>query len=627
MPPLPTLTAMPNAPALLDEFEGSNSREKRAGRLLKGFSAYRFEIFIATLAVLPFIVAIARSIANGYVPMGDDGLLLLRSRDVFTEFHPLLGTWSSSSLTFGVNLNNPGPLLFDLMALPVKVFGSGPGLAIGVGSLNIACILGAACMAYRIRGRSAFLAFLVVASTLAWGMGSELLFDVWQPHSLIFPFLCFLVLVWAISCGRFLALPWGVAVGSYLLQTHLSYVYLVPALLVVALAIGLASQQRSRSELLQAVGWSGVVAAVAWVQPLWQQFFGPGPANLSRLFNAATGHYGSSETYGSDLALRISAAVFSIPPWRQRPAFGERFSTESLPNLASANLILGLLLSVLILIMLTSKSSKHLPDRRAAFLSIVLIALAWFSLKSQPTSALGYLAPHQLRWLWPIGAFVTFVLLLRVAKLPIFDRSAPWIMASAVALVSLANLPLHVVVEGAVASRDTTPSVRSMISEVSKLDHRGVLLFDDSTLRFAEPFSGPLLAALGENNIRFVTAHESFGHQIGEGRRYRCGAKLGIPERPSACGVSQTFSLVSGFDAYTVPDGSERVIFIAGLDRSESRQFREAQARLENSGVKFDGYGQPLNVPRDLRAVAVKYRELHIKRDRDSVAVLLRPAP
>ena len=61
--------------------------------------------------------------------MGDQALLEIRARDVLTAHHPLLGTASSAALNRDqvVPLNHPGPLMFDVLALPVRLFGGGPG--------------------------------------------------------------------------------------------------------------------------------------------------------------------------------------------------------------------------------------------------------------------------------------------------------------------------------------------------------------------------------------------------------------------------------------------------------------------------------------------------------------------
>lgn len=615
--------------------------EGHARRFLTWISARRFEVLIAVVAILPFVVAVVRSIVNDYTPIGDDGLLLLRSRDVFTEFNPLLGTWSSSSVGFGVEINNPGPLLFDLMALPIKLFGSGPGMAIGVAALNAACLLAAAVIAHRIAGRIAFLLILLVGALFAWSMGSELIYDVWQPHSLLYPFFLLIVLAWSVAEGRLKALTWSIAVASLLIQTHLSYVYLAPLVILVGVALYLWSQRAgfvaALVSLKNPVLWSVGVGVVLWAQPLWQQLHGPGESNMDRLIDAASGKYGSMPSFGTSLAVRFLGAVIALPPWILRSSFAESIppvqvldsSGNFLPVAGLPSLFISTLAVLLIMAFLLGSaiSLRRLPKSgvlTSAILSASLLLLSVFTIKIMPVGPVD--PAHQMRWLWPIGAFVIFSLLLRVFTLPTISRSAPWLVAALVAIVSLANLPMHVVAEGTVAYRDATPSVRSMISQVEKLDNRGVLLFDPSTLRFAEPYSGPLLAALADKGIRFVTASEPYVRQLGEGRRYRCVAQWGLPDNPSACGVSNTLSVVSGIEAYEVPDGSERVIFIPGLNPQESSKFRDAQRRLAEAGVEFDGYGQPLNVPKALSEVALRYRELQIQRDRDSAAVFLRPA-
>src|SRR4029450_9248376 len=62
---------------------------------------------------LPILVATTRALARGWRTLGDQGILLVRARDVGTSHHPLLGTWTSASIVVGQQLNNPGPLYFD----------------------------------------------------------------------------------------------------------------------------------------------------------------------------------------------------------------------------------------------------------------------------------------------------------------------------------------------------------------------------------------------------------------------------------------------------------------------------------------------------------------------------------
>src|SRR4051812_39510094 len=77
-----------------------------------------------SIAVLPLVVATARALGRGWIPLGDNGLIGLRAHDVGTSNHPLLGTWTSASLTAGRNVNNPGPLWFDVLSPFVRAAGS-----------------------------------------------------------------------------------------------------------------------------------------------------------------------------------------------------------------------------------------------------------------------------------------------------------------------------------------------------------------------------------------------------------------------------------------------------------------------------------------------------------------------
>ena len=58
-------------------------------------------------------------------------------------------------------------------------------------------------------------------------MGSELLYDPWQPHTLVLPFLLLLMLVWSLGCGDLVRVAVGGRVSrSLVVQTHLSYALL-----------------------------------------------------------------------------------------------------------------------------------------------------------------------------------------------------------------------------------------------------------------------------------------------------------------------------------------------------------------------------------------------------------------
>src|SRR5262249_30879098 len=145
-------------------------------------------VLTVALAILPIVVAVVRAILDHWLPVGDDAYFVLRPRDVWTSHIPLLGTWTSASLSTGRDINNPGRLCLAGLAVPVTVFGGAACLARRTGLLNLLSSLGIAWCAFR-RGGGLLVAIAMLAvSLLTWSMGSLLLFGPWQPHALLLPF-------------------------------------------------------------------------------------------------------------------------------------------------------------------------------------------------------------------------------------------------------------------------------------------------------------------------------------------------------------------------------------------------------------------------------------------------------
>ena len=286
-------------------------------------------------AVVPLVTAAVRAIANGWTPAGDNAFFPIRARDVFTIDHlPLLGVWSSASQTSGFNFNHPGPLLFDLGALPVRLFGGSAGTVVTIALINGLSVVGIAVFATRRGGPVAGTLATAVTATLCWTMGSEVLFEPWNPHSVLLPFLFFLVLVWAVSCGDLLALPFAAGVGSLVAESHLSYSLLVPVLGVMAVVLlvlrlradGRRDDERTAARWRSAWPYGAAAAAVVvvcWTQPLIEQFTSTGDGNLTLLVRSAT--QSRAPTAGFGFGASAVAAVATLPPWWFRPSFSDTF--------------------------------------------------------------------------------------------------------------------------------------------------------------------------------------------------------------------------------------------------------------------------------------------------------------
>ena len=80
------------------------------------------------------------------------------------------------------------------------------------------------------------------------------------------------------------------------------------------------------------------------------------------------------------------------------------------------------------------------------------------------------------------------------------------------------------------------------------------MLFDISVLRFAEPYSGPVLAALAREGVDVVVTDDGMVRQLGERRRAEGDEQLRI-------------ELLEGLAAEQPPAGARRVAFVEGPRR------------------------------------------------------------
>ncbi len=241
------------------------------------------------LVAVPFLGAIGSLIGRHWYPSSDQGLELLRIRDVGGSHTPLLGAWSRWGWA------HPGPSLFWTLAPFYRVLGNN-GVLVGVGLINGASAIGVVLVGYR-RGKyvGALLAgFTVALVTNALGLG--MLIEPWNPWVAFLPFVLYIGLVWSVLCGDLATLPLAVGVGSFVVQTHFGYLPMVGGLVLLAAVAAAAStvsrrrsggnevdrRARSRSLLRRPLILAGVVGLALWAPVIVQQATGH-PGNLSEL--------------------------------------------------------------------------------------------------------------------------------------------------------------------------------------------------------------------------------------------------------------------------------------------------------------------------------------------------------
>lgn len=545
---------------------------------------------LLALTLLPLLAAILHAWRAGWVPIGDHGLIELRAADVFTSNHPWLGTWTSASLTANTNFNNPGPLLFDALAPFVKLLGGSAGAVLGVAVINGAAIAIALWQGRVLAGRRGELLMAAACVSLSWSMGSEMLIDPWQPHVLLLPFLAFLACAAASAAGRVRSLPWMVGLASLLVQSHLSFTYVVAAVGAAALLLCWRSVRTQRAppgspetdprELWRrSAAVAGIVAVVCWSQPLYEQFFGPGNGNLSRLAGASSS---SSDAIGAGLGVRLVARIVAIPPWFLRPSFEYSIPitprsadglvhVTSWPPLALAVVALFAVLAVAVVLV---HRLRVIGDRSLAHLLVIGIVAVVASLATMlvlPLGPLG-LAPHQMRWLWPISALLWWTL----AAAAIRVASARWavtpslgrVAMAAIAVLVALNLPAHLTDGGPATFRQYRPVLSAMIEQLGDVQLEEPAQFDTTNLRFAEPFSGTVLFVLLDNDQPLTVADEGFVRQLGEGRRASGTERwtVQVLERDAALAIDPASTVLAFVDGLTAAQRAE----LEGLQQSRA---------------------------------------------------------
>lgn len=496
---------------------------------------------VRALVIVPIVVASARAVATGWFPVGDSALLAIRATDVGTSHHPLLGSWTSASLTLGTDVNNPGPLYADLLAPFMWTFGrwfdTGTGVAIGVGAVNAGFAGVTAWVGSRLGGWRVERWTLVMVAGLTWSMGSELLIDIWQPHALLIPFTCLLTLTVALLAGRWTMLPAWLAVASLIVQTHIGYVYVLVVLGLLVAGFGIAAWRSSRPtarELLadHTLRWSVAVVALAWLQPVIEQLFGEGRGNLARL---ATNAGGGDVTMGAATSVKLVAAVVALPPWWTRFGFEDTVESTPLtlgpdgPELRVAGLpsgpvaLLGLvvLVGVLagLLVALRRRDIGVAAD--AVLVALVGVVTAVATLTIQTVSVVG-LGSHHVRWLWALSVFAWTTVVWSAVELGagrLVDRHVNLALVAVVALFGLGNLTYTAHDLGPTADRAAADTLERTFDDLTDFRPEGSVRYAVDDLRPFEAWSSAVQMRLRELGVEFRVDDEGVVRQLGDRRR------------------------------------------------------------------------------------------------------------
>lgn len=503
---------------------------------------------------VPIVWAATRAAAGGWDPIGDDAYFTVRSRDVLTSHHPLLGAWSSGSLDLETPINNLGPTQLDLLA-PFTRFTPMGGTAIGVALVNVAAILVIAWLLVRIAGARMVLPAMCAVGLLTWTMGSEMLITPRQHQAMILPYLCLLVAAWAVTAGDRWAIVVAVGAASLVAQTHLSYPVLVAGL-AVPMLVGqvVATRDGTASGGRRPLVVGAVLACLLWIQTVIDQFAGYG--NLGHVL------FGSGEAGRAGLVrgARIVAATLVSPYTFIRPGYREFDAAARFASLWQS-LVFWLALGFAIGWVAVAIRRRGIRHAAGSLMAIVAVLAGVLDAALLPRTTFGYTIMNY-RWLWATGAFVLMLVFVAVARWAESDeRNRPVRTAFAVAAVVLlvapavANMPRSVQNVGADqylaeqrSIEDALSQVDGVLDEVAK---DGPIVVDDSAMYFGHGYTYPLLVEMQEHGVDFRFDDAFQERRFGKGR-------------VSDGSETQRLRLVSGDPAVALRESPEAIAYVGG---------------------------------------------------------------
>jgi hypothetical protein len=524
----------------------------------------------AVLIVVPFVIAVISLVGSHWYPSSDLALEAVRIKDVGGHHTPLVGVQSR------LGWDHPGPLMFWLLAPFHGLFGQ-TGLLLGAAVLNAAALVGSLIVARRRGGLPLVALVAIVAALLCRALGPELLIDPWNPWVPVLPFLLYAMLAWCVADQDWVALPWLVGIGSFVVQTHVGYAPEVLGLGALACALGaFGSYWEHRRARAGGSGdtqpppsarrWIVVAAAVGflvWLGPVVQQLTGS-PGNLGEIVDSfrhpvdpVAGWEAGFGVMGRELAL--------VGPW----ITGNDAAPSALVGTASTIPATLLLVATAALGALAWRRGANDAGRLA------LLAVSGAGIGVVAVSRItGFLGPYLVRWSWVIAALVWLSLVWSLWSLV---ARAP--MTNALAAVSLVTVVGLTVSTGWSAVSVPVPE-QQFSNAIARLgpgavrhlqrDNRYLVTFVDS-----ENFGAPV-------GVGVFLDLEGHGRQVRVERQYsRRFGSWRVASRPQVDGV---VIVVAGGDierGWVPPPGATRIAAYDPLSRPDRAraQLLERQAR------------------------------------------------
>jgi hypothetical protein len=398
---------------------------------------------LGLLAVnLPLLVAAAIAIAEHptVIPASDTAVTETSVIDA-SHLTQTVGPYSR------YGWSHPGPAWFYLLAPVYRLLG-GSSYALAVGSLVLLALAASAVvvlMARRYGGLGGLLAALAVLAYLH-AVGLDLLRNPWNPWAVLLPTGLLAVLAAAGAAGSAAALLGALVVGSFLVQTHVSTVLTVVALIATA---GLLARLTRRVDAAAtsrpgrvALALGGAAVVAMWAPPLVQQVTGH-PGNLGQLVHYVRHPNGSfgGDSYAPYVpgdhpsvheAVSTTGLELGVLPFGGPGALTGGEGVAGPRGRAVALLLYGIGSAALVLLGLLRRERFALGAGAVTLVGIVVAAVS-------VTQVVDPLFPYLVAWITaiPIGFWLGWAAL-GITAVRGRDRLRPALTAAAAVMVAVA---------------------------------------------------------------------------------------------------------------------------------------------------------------------------------------------
>jgi hypothetical protein len=495
-----------------------------AGRRLRDLSRRDRWLFavLAFAVAIPFAVAAFAADRDGWYPVGDDAVVLIASRQVFSAHPPVSGEATTSS-KFGVSSHHPGPLVFEVYAPFVAVLGGTAGLLAGAAAVAIASIVLIGYVTLRQAGlpRAVGAWCATLGAAISFG-GTAYLYDPFKSVVAVLPLFLFLFLCWALVAGDLRLLALWTAAGSFVAAASVQYLSFVGLLGLGTTVAVLLARRRSGRLLPGTTRGRTVLAAsiavglVAWWGPLYDAaaHSGGNPLQIYRAIDAA-----SDQTVGLRSAVLDMARALVADPTVTR---AERSVSAHRQLLAGTAIgLLGLAAVAL------AWRRLRAVDRGLAVVAVGSVAAALLGAVARPaTEGFGFV---RLLALSVAAGFFWFATGSAVAALAAARGWSVPARAAVAPVGAVVVLSLLVALPGPVEDqREDAPwTYRAVPQLAAQLRPH---LRDDGTWR-VHPV-GPRTVLITAEGVS--GALEGAGLQTDQARPIGFGARLGRADRPAA---------------------------------------------------------------------------------------------